>query len=56
MTQQGPTGSQLGYYEFMGVCAGTYTVQVDTTTLPKGPNGQVEYVLTTPMLPVAAFQ
>jgi hypothetical protein len=51
VTAQGPTGSQQGYYEFAGVCAGIYTVQVDTTTLPKGQSGQTEYVLTTPNAP-----
>jgi hypothetical protein len=48
VTSAGTTGSQLGYYQFSGVCAGTYTVQVDTTTLPKNANGQVGFVLTTP--------
>jgi hypothetical protein len=51
LTEQGPTGSQLGYYQFSGVCAGTYTVQVDTTTLPKGANGQVDFVATIPNAP-----
>ena len=51
VTQQGPTGSQLGYYQFSGVCAGSYTVKVDETTLPKGANGKVDFVETTPNAP-----
>jgi hypothetical protein len=51
VTAPGPTGSQQGYYEFSGVCAGVYTVKVDTTTLPKGQNGQVDLALTTPNAP-----
>ena len=47
VTKQGPTGSQMGYYQFTGVCAGTYTVKVDTTTLPKNANGQVGFAPTT---------
>ena len=50
-TQQGPTGSQLGYYQFTGVCAGTYTVKVDETTLPKGTNGKIIFAETTPNAP-----
>ena len=34
VTHIGPTGSVHGYYQFTGVCAGTYTVKVDETTLP----------------------
>ncbi len=29
-------GTEQGAYKFTGVCAGTYTVEVDTTTLPPG--------------------
>ncbi|MGD0831870.1 MAG: SdrD B-like domain-containing protein, partial [Terracidiphilus sp.] len=46
VTSPGPTGSQLGYYQFTGICAGTYTVQVDNTTLPKNSNGQIGFVPT----------
>ena len=48
VTAAGPTGSQLGYYQFTGVCAGTYTVKVDETTLPKGANGKIDFAETTP--------
>jgi hypothetical protein len=47
VTHAGPTGSQLGYYQFTGVCAGTYTVKVDETTLPKGSNGKIDFAETT---------
>ena len=47
VTKPGPTGSQLGYYQFTGVCAGTYTVKVDETTLPKGSNGKIDFAETT---------
>ncbi|MGA3373848.1 MAG: SdrD B-like domain-containing protein, partial [Terracidiphilus sp.] len=48
VTQQGPTGSQLGYYQFTGLCPGTYSVRLDTTTLPKNAYGQIDFVPTTP--------
>ncbi|GEM_PF-2182310 len=35
MTGVGPA-NQHGYYQFTGVCAGSYTVVVDSTTLPAG--------------------
>ena len=34
VTHLGPTGSIHGYYQFTGVCAGNYKVQVDEATLP----------------------
>jgi len=51
VTQAGPTGSQMGYYQFTGLCPGTYTVQLDTTTLPKNAYGQIDFVPTTPNAP-----
>ncbi len=35
-TNPGGTGSQDGYYQFTGLCADNYTVEVDTSTLPAG--------------------
>jgi hypothetical protein len=36
VTNLGGTSHQPGYYQFTGRCAGTYTVEVDASTLPPG--------------------
>jgi len=51
VTGFGPTGSQHGYYQFSGVCAGTYSVKVDETTLPKGSDGKIHFEETTSNAP-----
>ena len=46
VTAAGPTGGQLGYYQFTACPGVTYTVQVDETTLPKGSDGKIHFELT----------
>ena len=53
MTGAGPTGPQHGYYQFTGVCAGTYFVTVDETTLPKGSDGKIHFEPTMPNAPAS---
>ena len=50
-TVAGPTGPQHGYYQFTGVCSGTYSVQVDETTLPAGSDGKIHFEATTSNAP-----
>src|SRR5947209_18345069 len=49
VTGSGPTGPGNGYYQFQNVCPGTYTVQVDEATLPKGSDGKIHFEATNPV-------